>query len=77
MIERWTKISNPISGMNAKVFQKMLNEIPRAIDGTIKGMLTSTSKIDESAVPSLLLAIRTAIGKPAITFNKVAIAPTE
>ena len=31
--------------------------------------------IDESAVPSLFLAMRTAIGKPAIIFNKVAIAP--
>ncbi len=55
----------------------MLSEIPKAIDGTIKGMLTSTSKIDENVVPSLLLAMRTAIGKPAIVFNKVAIAPTK
>lgn len=77
MIARWARISNPISGIAVKFFQKMLRETPKAIDGTIKGILTSTSKIDENTVPSLFLAMRIAIGKPIIVFIRVAIAPTE
>ena len=76
VIVRWAKINNHISGMKAKFsFQKMARETPKAIDGTISGMLTSTSKIAEGKVPNFLLATIIAIGRPIITFKTVTTAP--
>jgi len=76
VIARWAKINNHISGMKAKFsFQKIASETPKAIDGTISGMLTSTSNIADGKVPNFLLATIIAIGKPIITFKTVTTAP--
>ena len=76
-MDKCAKIIKAISGMNAKFLQKMLIEAPKAIDGTIIGTLDNTSRVVEAAVPHRFLAIRTAIGKLAKTFNAVTIAPTK
>jgi len=76
VIAKWAKINNKISGMKVKVsFQKNLRETPKAIDGTISGMLTSTSKIAEGIVPNFFLATIIAIGRPIMTFKTVTTAP--
>ena len=75
VIAKWAKINSQISGIKAKLFQKNLSETPRAIDGTINGILTRTSKIADDKVPNLLLATIIAIGRPIITFKTVTTAP--
>ena len=75
MIARWAKINSSNSGMNVKLFQKIASEIPKAMDGTINGMLTSTSKTAEGKVPSFFLATRIAMGKPITMFKTVTTTP--
>ena len=65
-----------ISGMKVKlVFQKLPSEMPRAIDGTIRGILTSTSRTVETNPPNFFLAMRIAIGKPMMMLITVTIPP--
>ena len=66
-----------MSGMNAKFSQKMAREAPNATEGTIIGMLTSTSKTAEGPFPIFLRAIIIAIGKPITTFSNVTTIPTK
>jgi len=78
VIAKCAKTRSHTSGMKAQVsFQKNLREAPKATEGTIIGMSTSTFKADEKEVPSLFLATTIAIGKPTKTFKTVTIAPRE
>ena len=71
------KTSKAISGTKAKLLQKNFIDAPRAIEGTINGTFTSTSKAVDGNAPALLLAISTAMGKPIKVFSSVAKAPTK
>ena len=54
--------------------QKNFNETPKAMDGTIIGMLISVSRIAEGHLPNVLRAISIAIGMPRIIPKTVTIA---
>ena len=56
-------------------FQKKLRETPKAIEGTMSGMLTRMSRIAEEDFPSFLLAIKIAIGNPMTKPKTVTMAP--
>jgi hypothetical protein len=78
VMDRCAKINSSNSGMKGKLcFQKKLNETPRAIEGTISGMLTRISTAAEGDFPSFLLAIRIAMGKPMMNPITVTMAPKE
>ena len=49
--------------------------MPRAMEGTTSGTLTSTSNTADGRAPSFLLATIIAIGNPIITFKMVTAAP--
>ena len=68
-------MSKTISGINAKLLQKNFIDAPRAIEGTIKGTFTKTSKTVEANLPALLLAMSTAMGNPIKMFSNVTTAP--
>ena len=76
VIARWAKISSMISGMPVKPCQKNFSEMPKAIDGTIKGMLISKSRIVEGSLPNVFRAIRMAMGIPVTIPRTVTMAPS-
>jgi hypothetical protein len=55
--------------------QKNFNEMPKAIEGTIIGMLINESRIVEVNLPNVLRAIIIAIGKPRRMFKSVTVPP--
>ena len=61
--------------MKAKLCQKNLRETPKAMDGTINGMLTKTSSTVEGVLPNFFLAIRIAIGRPITKLISVTMPP--
>jgi len=76
VMDKCAKIKTNISGIKGKLpFQKKLSETPSAIDGTISGMFTRMSRTAEVDLPSFLLAIKIAIGKPMKKPRTVTIAP--
>ena len=75
-MDKCAKINTKSSGIKGKLpFQKKLRETPKAIDGTISGILTRMSRIAEEDFPSFLLAIKIAIGKPMMKPKTVTMAP--
>src|SRR4030067_415613 len=61
--------------MNARLlFQNIASDTPKAIDGTINGIVTSRSNIVVVNFPNFLRAITIAIGSPRRTFRTVTIA---
>ena len=76
-MDKCAKISSSSSGMKGMLStQKNLRETPSAIDGTISGILTRMSRIEEGDFPNFLLAIRIAIGKPMMKPRTVTMAPS-
>ncbi len=73
----WANINSSNSGTKAKFFQNMASETPKAMDGTISGMFTRTSKTADGNGPSFLLAITIATGNPSTISKIVATAPTK
>ena len=64
-MDKCAKINTKNSGIKGKLpFQKKLRETPKAIEGTMSGMLTRMSSIAEEDFPNFLLAIKIAIGNP-------------
>ena len=61
--------------MKAKLCQKNLSETPKAMDGTINGMLTKTSSTVEGIFPNFFLAMIIAIGNPTMKLISVTIPP--